>query len=133
MWLTQRSALGWTDFVSASCVSKCVLIKHHRWMCECCLNVSESATLFFEEWLTRRRCGIIQIPRPPRFHLAKPVNTAGSRSQLGRAGAASSYRCEMRPLVVSDPLQNIAALQLWTHTSTEEQKDCKFETQQGQL
>lgn len=41
--------------------------------------------------------------------------------------------CEMRPLVVSDPLLNITALQLWTHTSTEEQKDCKSETQQGQL
>lgn len=81
----------------------------------------------------RVRCGIIQIPRPLRSHLAKPVNTAGSRSQLSRAGAASSYRCEMRPLMVSDPLLNIAVLQLWTHTSSEEQKDCKSETQQGQL
>lgn len=85
-------------------------------------------------WVEARwTCGIIQIPRSLRRHLAKPVNTAGSRSQLGRAGAASSCRCDMRPLVVSDPLLNINALRLWTHTSTEEQEDCKSATKQGQL
>lgn len=77
-----EETLGWTDFVGVGCAGKSVLIKHHRWMCECCLNVSESVTLFLEEceW----KCGVIQIPWSLRRHLAKPVNTAGSRSQLDR-------------------------------------------------
>lgn len=80
----------------------------------------------------RGKCGIIQIPRPQGCHLAKPVNTAGWRSQLGRAGAASSCRCDMRPLSVSEPLLNTSALRLWTGASAEEREDCECETKQGQ-